>query len=539
MTLTATVAPASGFTGTPTGTVTFLDGTTTLGTGTLNSSGVATLATTGLIGGLNALTARYNTDNNFATSVSPTVSVTLPQGSSTTALAINPNPSSFGESVTLTATVTGIGGGALLPTGTVQFFAGATSLGTAAVNSGIASLQTTSLPLGTTSVVADYLGTSSFSASVSPVVVAVVSLATTGVSVTASIPNPGPTQTEVLTATVASGLAGNTPTGTVDFFANGVDLGSATLTNGVATLTLKGVLPVGNQFITAQYLGDANNAPALSAALPLPVGTAFVQYLNGIYVNTLGRPINGGQIFTINTSELSAWLTKFVQGGAQRRPIVEAILHSKETRQFGVQATYTHLANKQAAHPQLANAFVGANGTTLNLHTPVLGGPAYFAAAGSTVSGFLAALGTDVLGTPLPDATLPRPSPDELNHGVSAPDGRPSAPGEPLRPGGPGQRPLPANPRPPGRPEGGSRPRSPSSTRATRPTASSPTCSPRANTSRCSSPRRRPEPAPPIGPARRAARPRGGPTAFSLEFRIAGGIQLDHRVSIDNCRRSP
>lgn len=418
--LTATVAPAGTNTGTPTGTVTFLDGASVLGTSSVNSSGVATLATTGLVGGSNALTARYNTDGNFATSTSPVVSVTVPQGTSTTALSISPNPSSFGQSVTLAATVTGLGGGSLLPTGTVQFFAGSTSLGTATLASGIGSLTTTALPIGNTPVAAVYQGSTSFAGSGSPVVVAQVSLAAPTVTVTASIPNPGPTQTEVLTAKVASGLSGNTPTGTVIFFGNGVDLGSATLTNGTGSVTLKGLLPIGTEAITAQYLGDANNASGTSSPLTVPVGTALERYLNAIYLQTLGRPIDNGtgQILTINTGGLSGWLTQFVQGGAQRAPVVNGILHFKETRQFGVQATYVHLAGKQAASPQLQNAFIHSNGATVNLDARVLGGPAYYAAAGSTVAGFLSALGTDVLGTPLPAATQAIYT-NELNHGVA------------------------------------------------------------------------------------------------------------------------
>ena len=67
--------PAGG-PGTPTGTVTFLNGTTTLGTITL-SQGVAVLTTSTLPSGYNGITASYGGDNNFApeTSAVETVSV--------------------------------------------------------------------------------------------------------------------------------------------------------------------------------------------------------------------------------------------------------------------------------------------------------------------------------------------------------------------------------------------------------------------------------------------------------------------------------
>lgn len=63
---TATVSSAAG---TPTGTVTFLDGTTPLGTGSL-SGGLATFATTSLAIGSHSITATYAGDTNFASSAS-------------------------------------------------------------------------------------------------------------------------------------------------------------------------------------------------------------------------------------------------------------------------------------------------------------------------------------------------------------------------------------------------------------------------------------------------------------------------------------
>ncbi len=67
VTLTATVTSASG---TPTGVVTFLDGSTPLGTGTLNASGVATLATATLAAGSHPIAAAYAGDNNFIAATS-------------------------------------------------------------------------------------------------------------------------------------------------------------------------------------------------------------------------------------------------------------------------------------------------------------------------------------------------------------------------------------------------------------------------------------------------------------------------------------
>jgi hypothetical protein len=71
ITFTATVASIAG---SPTGTVTFLDGATPLGTGTLNSGGVATLTTSNLSAGSHSITAAYGGDTNFTAVTSGVIS---------------------------------------------------------------------------------------------------------------------------------------------------------------------------------------------------------------------------------------------------------------------------------------------------------------------------------------------------------------------------------------------------------------------------------------------------------------------------------
>lgn len=70
VTFSATVTPRQGV-GSPTGTVDFFDGGTNIGNSNLNSSGVATLATSTLSVGTHTITATYNGDANFAPSTSP------------------------------------------------------------------------------------------------------------------------------------------------------------------------------------------------------------------------------------------------------------------------------------------------------------------------------------------------------------------------------------------------------------------------------------------------------------------------------------
>jgi hypothetical protein len=83
----------------------------------------------------------------------------------TTTLSSSPNPSFFGQSVTLTATVTATGG---VPSGTVTFFRGTTTLGTATLGSdGVATLAVSSLVIGSNAISARYSGDNVFLSSTS------------------------------------------------------------------------------------------------------------------------------------------------------------------------------------------------------------------------------------------------------------------------------------------------------------------------------------------------------------------------------------
>ena len=86
--------------------------------------------------------------------------------------------------------------------------------------------------------------------------------------ITSNDPNPACENSSVtFTATVTT-AGTNTPTGTVDFFADGnpIPIGSGTLNgSGVATLTINTLTP-GTHAITAVYNGDGNNDPSPPSA---------------------------------------------------------------------------------------------------------------------------------------------------------------------------------------------------------------------------------------------------------------------------------
>jgi hypothetical protein len=170
-TLTATLTPQPSDSNTLSGTVTFYNGTTALGTASV-SNNVATLTTSFTSAGSYPLTAQYSGDSNYSGVTSSALSVTVASASAPVAdVALSSSAVSiaYGGSVTLTATVSsGI-------TGTVTFQDGMNALAAPVqLASGVATLTTTSLPPGRNTVVAHYNGNSAYGANYSaPVIVAV------------------------------------------------------------------------------------------------------------------------------------------------------------------------------------------------------------------------------------------------------------------------------------------------------------------------------------------------------------------------------
>lgn len=111
LTFTATVQGAAGALS-PTGTVVFKDGTTSLGSSPLNGSGVATLSTTALVAGSHTVTAAYAGDVNNAASTSSGVSVSVWSGSADFTLALSPSSGSVavGKNTAVTITLTSVNG---------------------------------------------------------------------------------------------------------------------------------------------------------------------------------------------------------------------------------------------------------------------------------------------------------------------------------------------------------------------------------------------------------------------------------------------
>ena len=288
---------------TPAGPVTFLDGSTSLGTATLTSGGSATFSTSTLTVGTHTITATYPGDFNFDPSTSNNVTQVVTGYPTTTTLSAAPNPATALQAIMLASTVSSQFG---TPTGTVGFYAGANLLATAALNSGgQAQTIVTTLGVGTYSLTAVYSASTKYASSTSPAVTEVVTGAVTATSLTAA-PNPSSFgQAVSFTAAAAAPKSTSSPTGTVIFRDGSTNLGqSAVSASGVATFTTS-ALSVGTHVISAASSGSINDNSSTSATLTQIVTLAPI----AATLTANPNPANQGQTVSIAVTVSSPGLT--------------------------------------------------------------------------------------------------------------------------------------------------------------------------------------------------------------------------------------
>jgi len=273
----------------PANPVSFYEGSTLLGTGTLGANGtIATLTLSNLKAGTHSYTAQYPGDSNYAALPfgSVTVAVTGPTVATTTTLTA-PSSGVYGTPSALSATVAGAGG---TPSGSVSFYDGTTLLGAGTLASGTAALPAIAFSVGTHSLTAVYGGDSTFQTSTSPVSTLVEAAAASSTTLTA---NPGSVTvngSSTLTATVTGVPGAAVPTGQVSFVDGTSSLGNATL-NGSGVAALAGILTsVGAQTIKACYGGDLNYAGSCGSGVVTvtPISTSLSLALSATTVYSGG-----------------------------------------------------------------------------------------------------------------------------------------------------------------------------------------------------------------------------------------------------------
>jgi hypothetical protein len=299
VTMTATVRPAAPGSGKPTGNVTFMDGSATLGTASVDASQRATFATSALSQGNHSIRAAYGGDGNFTGSVSRVYGEPVNRSATSVTISSSTASSVCGQSVWLTATIRPLAPGSGMPTGTVTFFDGSVSISSNlnVKGAGQAILLTTTLSVGTHTITAAYSGDTNFQASsgndsAAPQVV-------TRDNTQAAVKSANNTavfgQVIILTAIVSASLPGSGfPSGTVTFTDFGSVVATATLSGGQATANA-GSLAMGNHSIKASYGGSADFIASSSIAY----GQTVVKGSTATALRSSSNPSSAGSAVTL------------------------------------------------------------------------------------------------------------------------------------------------------------------------------------------------------------------------------------------------
>jgi subtilase family serine protease len=299
--------------GIATGTVTFTDTTANGGTAaaTMNVTATGTaewVPNGGFLVGAHSVTATYSGDASFnASSTTAPFVFTVTKGTTTVQLFAEPPIIALGTSVTLNVLAIASDTSAP-PTGTVTFYSGSTSLGSLPLGNdpynpsvSTATLNPTTLPLGSDSLTAKYSGDANNNPATSaPVVVTV--RPNPNISATVS-PNPTNSAGYFTVTATATGVAGSPlPTGGFVYYATG-SLGSwteeASLVNGSATNTLPGgEIGVGAIMVNVEYAGDTNYAQT-SITIPVTVVSPFALSGTPVMISSPGATTGNTSTVTL------------------------------------------------------------------------------------------------------------------------------------------------------------------------------------------------------------------------------------------------
>ncbi len=166
ITYTAAITAASGGAGTGSGTVTFLDGGSSIATAVVQS-GQATYSPSTPTVSVHTLTAIYSGDTNFIGSTSTATNQTVNKASTTGTVTSDGSPVAATATVTLSCVVAATSPGSGTPTGTVTFKDGSSSIGTGGLTAGKTTMTKSNFTAASHTITAIYAGDANFSTSTS------------------------------------------------------------------------------------------------------------------------------------------------------------------------------------------------------------------------------------------------------------------------------------------------------------------------------------------------------------------------------------
>lgn len=273
-TFTFTVSPVAPGAGTPTGDVRVsIDGAAPQDLPL--AAGVATLTTSSLVPGSHTITATYLGETRFNPSEQASLDHEIAKGASTVTVTSSADPSSFGQSVTFTATVAAVAPAPGTPAGSVVFTIDGVDQTPVALSAGTATFTTSTLAAGTHTVAATYQGSTLFDGSTGNL--AGDQQVSQGASTTTVSVSPTPSvfgQSVTFTVSVDPVAPAPGPlTGTVDLVIDGGTPITLTLVNGQAT-HVTDALAAGTHTATATYAGTLDVAGSTSAPVDHTVAQA-------------------------------------------------------------------------------------------------------------------------------------------------------------------------------------------------------------------------------------------------------------------------
>ena len=272
-TLRAAIYPA-----TATGSVTFFDGASILGTAII-ANGIASLPIATLTPGTHLLHASYGGDTLYSASTSLTIAINIALDATVTTFSFAQNNVAAN---TLAIANVRVSSSNTNPTGTVSLRAGAVILATGPVSNasnGFAyatlAFSPAALGVGQSPITAFYSGDSHNLPSDSSAVTNLLTVTTipTAATLTLSAVQIAIQQNTTLTATVAA------PTGTITFAINGIPVSTAAVSPaGIATYTLTGTT-IGTIHLTASYAATgiyaASTSPPQTLTMTPPLAAVF------------------------------------------------------------------------------------------------------------------------------------------------------------------------------------------------------------------------------------------------------------------------